>query len=198
MARFFFICDRWMAVEEDDGMVERILPVAGTGDLTQFKLPVAGTGDLTQFKQLFNKSVRKKMTNDHLWVSVFSRPTRSSFTRVQRISCCVALLFLTMITNCMFFKAQDPDHATEVHIGPITLTLQQLYISIVSTLIVFPPSLTIVTIFRKVRLGPQQSLHLLGFFPGSWNFDGQLEIKEFCRKSWDFDVAKKLKFCETF
>jgi len=115
-------------------------------------LPVAGTGDLTQFKQLFNKSVRKKMTNDHLWVSVFSRPTRSSFTRVQRISCCVALLFLTMITNCMFFKAQDPDHATEVHIGPITLTLQQLYISVVSTLIVFPPSLTIVTIFKKVRV----------------------------------------------
>jgi len=25
-------------------------------------------GDLTQFKQLFNRSVRKKMTNDHLWV----------------------------------------------------------------------------------------------------------------------------------
>jgi len=109
-------------------------------------------GDLTQFKQLFNRSVRKKMTNDHLWVSVFSRPTRSSFTRVQRISCCVALLFLTMIANCMFFRAQDPDHGTEVHIGPITLTLQQLYISVVSTLIVFPPSLTIVTIFRKVRI----------------------------------------------
>ena len=28
-----------MAVEEDDGMVERILPVAGTGDLTQFIRP---------------------------------------------------------------------------------------------------------------------------------------------------------------
>jgi len=26
-----------MAVEEDDGMVERILPVAGSSDLTQFK-----------------------------------------------------------------------------------------------------------------------------------------------------------------
>jgi len=39
----------------------------------------------------------------------------------------------------------------EVHIGPITLTLQELYISIVTTLIVFPPSLTITMIFRKVR-----------------------------------------------
>ena len=57
----------------------------------------------------------------------------------------------TMITNCMFFEAQDPDHGTEIHIGPITLTLQELYISVVSTLIVFPPSIIIVTIFRRVR-----------------------------------------------
>jgi len=57
----------------------------------------------------------------------------------------------------MFFKAADPDHATEVHIGPITLTLQQLYISVVSTCIVFPPSLTIVTIFKKV-CAPSHSL----------------------------------------
>ena len=60
-------------------MVERILPVAGTGDLTQIIQPAGcpssgAVSDLTQFKQLFNKSVRKKMTNDHLWVSVFSLP----------------------------------------------------------------------------------------------------------------------------
>jgi len=116
-----------------------------TGDLCHLFSPVPTCSHLRL------PSPARFRLRSHLWVSVFSRPTRSSFTRVQRISCCVALLFLTMITNCMFFKAQDPDHAKEVHIGPITLTLQQLYISIVSTLIVFPPSLTIVTIFRKVR-----------------------------------------------
>ncbi|ESP04060.1 hypothetical protein LOTGIDRAFT_73820, partial [Lottia gigantea] len=88
--KFFFLCDRWLAVEEDDGMVDRIIPVAGINDLIAFK-------------QLFSSSARKKLANEHLWVSVFSRPTRSNFTRVQRISCCMALLFLTMITNCMFF-----------------------------------------------------------------------------------------------
>jgi polycystin 1L2 len=135
--RFFFVCSRWMAVEEDDGQIERIIPVAGANDLTQFN-------------QMFAQSVRKKFSNDHMWASIFSRPTRSTFTRVQRVSSCVALLFLTMITNCMFFKSADPDHATEVHIGPITLTIQQIYISVVSTCIVFPPSVLIVTIFRKV------------------------------------------------
>jgi len=36
-----------MAVEEDDGMVERILPVAGSGDLTQFTWVVRERLDLT-------------------------------------------------------------------------------------------------------------------------------------------------------
>ena len=71
--RSIFLCDRWLAVEEDDGMVDRILPVAGIEDLIAFK-------------HLFTSSARKKMANDHLWLSVFSRPTRSNFTRVQRLS----------------------------------------------------------------------------------------------------------------
>ena len=86
--------DKWFAVEEDDGMVDRLIPVAGLDDLTNFS-------------HLFTDSLTKKLTNDHLWVSVISRPTRSSFTRYQRISCCVCLLFMTMITNCMFFKAEE-------------------------------------------------------------------------------------------
>lgn len=114
-------------------------------------IPVAGKEDMTQFGQLFSHSVRKKFSNDHLWFSVFSRPTRSSFTRVQRISCCVSLLFLTMIVNCMFFKSVDPDHTTSVHIGPIEITLQQIYISVVSTCIILPPSIIIVTIFRYTK-----------------------------------------------
>ncbi len=29
MAKSYFICQKWLAVEKDDGRVERILPVAG-------------------------------------------------------------------------------------------------------------------------------------------------------------------------
>lgn len=140
--RFFFVCSQWMAVEEGDGQIERVIPVAGKDDMTQFG-------------QLFSHSIRKKFSNDHLWFSVFSRPTRSSFTRVQRVSCCFSLLFMTMIVNCMFFKSTNPDHTTSVHIGPITITLQQLYISVVSSLIILPPSVAIITIFKKSR--PKQN-----------------------------------------
>ncbi|KAL4239723.1 hypothetical protein ACF0H5_000526 [Mactra antiquata] len=140
--RYFFLCNRWLACEEDDGMVDRILPVAGIEDLVAFK-------------QLFSSSVRKKLTSDHLWLSVFSRPTRSSFTRVQRISCCMSLLFLTMITNAMWFKSdgdeQKQDNVVALKVGPISFTLQQIFISLASTLIVFPPSFLLITLFRRTK-----------------------------------------------
>ncbi|XP_069123478.1 uncharacterized protein [Argopecten irradians] len=137
--RYFFLCDRWLAVEEDDGMVDRILPVAGLDDLAAFK-------------QLFSSSVKKKLTNDHIWFSVFSRPTRSNFTRVQRISCCVSLLFMTMITNAMWFKSEDNNANTSaMKIGPVSFTLQQVFVSFASTLIVFPVNFILMTFFRKCR-----------------------------------------------
>lgn len=93
---------------------------------------MASIEDLVAFKQLFSSSVRKKLTSDHLWLSVFSRPTRSSFTRVQRISCCMSLLFLTMITNAMWFKSdgeadqQSNKQVVAMSIGPFSFTLSQV------------------------------------------------------------------------
>ncbi|KAK7506559.1 hypothetical protein BaRGS_00002034, partial [Batillaria attramentaria] len=138
----YFLCDKWLAVEEDDGMVDRILPVAGINDLIAFK-------------HLFSSSARKKLANDHLWFSVFSRPTRSNFTRVQRISCCMSLLFLTMITNAMWFKGESEQGeqkvTTGIKLGPIQFTLGQVFISFASTMIVFPVNFLLVLLFRRCR-----------------------------------------------
>lgn len=89
-------------------------------------LPVAGLEDLVAFKQLFSANVRKKLSNEHLWFSVFSRPTKSSFTRAQRISCCMSLLFMTMITNAMWFKSDDNAKQSQaLKVGPLSFTVQQ-------------------------------------------------------------------------
>ncbi|KAK3090847.1 hypothetical protein FSP39_015186 [Pinctada imbricata] len=139
--RFIFLCGRWLAVEEDDGMVDRILPVAGLEDLAAFK-------------QLFNSNLRKKITSDHLWFSVFSRPTKSNFTRAQRISCCMSLLFMTMITNAMWFKGENDDktdNSQTLKFGPVSFSMQQLFISFASTMLVFPVNFILMTFFRKCR-----------------------------------------------
>lgn len=107
--QFFFICDRWLAVEEDDGQVNSILKllINDTIEIESFKIerviPVAGKHDLTAFDQLFYAKTQKNLFDGHIWFSVFRRPPRSSFTRVQRLTCCLSLIYCTMVANIMFF-----------------------------------------------------------------------------------------------
>ena len=88
--RYFFLCGRWLAVEEDDGLLDRILSVAGHEEINGFG-------------HVFFSSARKNLTDDHLWLSVVSRPTRSNFSRLQRLTCCMALLYSSMLANAMWY-----------------------------------------------------------------------------------------------
>ncbi|KAK3612419.1 hypothetical protein CHS0354_032020 [Potamilus streckersoni] len=134
---FVFLCKRWLAVEEEDGMVDRLLPVASHEDLTNFN-------------NIFFSSTKKKLTDSHLWISIFSRPHRSSFTRVQRLSCILSLLMTTMLASAMFFLADERvENAQAFVLGPFKFTLHEGYISIVCSLIVLPVNIAIDQIFRR-------------------------------------------------
>ena len=135
----WFICDRWLAVEEEDGMVERTLTPASKEELTSFNL-------------LFSTEARKNLTDNHLWFSVVARPAKSSFTRVQRLSCCLSVLLSTMLANAMFYEVGDESSTgTSVHVGPFTFSMKQLSIGITSSLVVLPANVLIVMFFRKAR-----------------------------------------------
>lgn len=137
--RWYFICERWLAVEEDDGRVERVLPVASEKELTHFQ-------------HLFVSKTVRELGDGHLWFSVVSRPANSPFTRVQRISCCLSLLCCTMITNCMFYqKGGEGEKATMIQIGTYEFDLKVFIIGIQASLIVFPVNFALVQIFRNVR-----------------------------------------------
>lgn len=135
----WFICDRWLAVEEDDGMVERTLVPASKEQLTSFNL-------------LFSTEARKNLTDNHLWFSVVARPAKSNFTRVQRLSCCLSVLLSTMLANAMFYEVGDESSTgTSVHVGPFSFSIKQLSIGITSSLVVLPANVLIVMFFRKAR-----------------------------------------------
>ena len=111
--------------------------------------------NLKSFSHLFTRSIKKKLSDDHLWFSIFSRPVRSNFSRLQRLSCCISLLFCTMISNAMFYRqeveATQNKSSVLIKLGPIQFTLTQLWISFISTLVVLPINLIIVTLFRKAK-----------------------------------------------
>ena len=138
-SKTWFLCDRWLAVEEDDGEIERNLRPASGEDLTKFNL-------------LFQIEARKNLSDGHIWFSVIKRPARSNFTRVQRLSCCLCILLTTMLANAMFYQ-NDPSSsgAGVLKVGPISFSLQQLSIAITSSLVVLPVNLFVVWIFRTAR-----------------------------------------------
>ena len=105
---------------------------------------------MRQFGLVFNSTWGREMTDGHLWFSLVWRPTFSTFTRVQRLSCCLALLFSSMIANAMFYgRLEETEKGLVLQLGPISISPQMIYIATISTLIVFPVNFIIVLIFRK-------------------------------------------------
>ncbi|XP_025098102.1 LOW QUALITY PROTEIN: polycystic kidney disease protein 1-like 2 [Pomacea canaliculata] len=128
----------------------------------------------------------------HLWLSCFMRPAPSTFTRVQRVSCCLVLLLLTMITSAMFYKAEDSETGEsanslgmEVKVGFLRFSLTTLWTSSVSIVITSVPMMIFVLIFRNYRPlpGPRTKKHLKGKPPELTNVDEKPELKENTGKS---------------
>ena len=101
---YHFVCDAWLAVESETGEIDKRLHVANEKDLAAFHLVFASTAS-------------KGLLDGHIWFSIFTRPKYSTFTRVQRLSSCLLLIFLTMVTNAMFFGAGEGVAKIKVRIG---------------------------------------------------------------------------------
>ena len=73
------------------------------------------------------------------------------------LAACFSTLFLAMITNCMFFQSGNGNSTTLISIGPIDISSQQLYASVISSLIVVPPVLIITMVFSKSGRKPNKT-----------------------------------------
>lgn len=114
-----------------------------------FSLQTATNHDLTQFNVLFVNATRRNLFDGHIWLSVYTRPAQSTFTRVQRLSCCLSVLFCTMATNAMFFQTTGGQDTT-IKLGPIQLSWRLIMIGIQTSFIVMPVNVLLVSIFRKL------------------------------------------------
>lgn len=108
---------------------------------------------MISFKKMFNTKIRKEICDNHLWFSVAYRPARSTFTRLQRLSCCLSLLFSFMVATAMFYGSgpQPGDTSGSVQMGPIKINMRMLIIGIESALVVVPVNILIVSLFRNSK-----------------------------------------------
>ena len=133
-----FLCYRWLAVDEGDGQIQRLLPIANAEDLKRFR-------------HLFVSRATSELTDAHLWFSVKFRPLSSPFTRVQRVSCCLTLLLTSMMVNAMWYEREGTGNGSQINLGLFTFSWDEIFIGVCSSLIVFPLNLLLVQIFRRSR-----------------------------------------------
>ncbi|XP_048575421.1 uncharacterized protein LOC5516858 isoform X2 [Nematostella vectensis] len=143
-----FLCNRWFAVDEGDGMIDRVVPMTSQEELKHFKT-------------IFMDKTKKDLTDSHLWFSIVWRPPDSNFTRVERVSCCLSFLLCTMMANAMWYEVPTGSN-TQVDIGPVQFSWEQVSIGIMSSMVVFPINLVIVQIFRNCKAKKNRGKRLLG------------------------------------
>ena len=130
--KIYFICEKWFALDKDDSKIERIL----FPSLDEEK---------RKYKYLLAKQAKQKLSDEHLWFSIFARPVQSSFTRLDRLTCCFVLLSISMLMNIMYYGVDTSSSTDGIKIGSyVNITIQQISVGVITSLIVFPPSILLV------------------------------------------------------
>ncbi len=113
--KYYFLCEKWLAVEKDDGQIERLLPLS-----TEVQK--------TEILYLLQKNTKEKAKDGHLWLSLFLRPKQSTFTRLDRAVCVFVILYMNMLMNLMYYtiKEDSPEPGTALILGPLCITLSQV------------------------------------------------------------------------
>ncbi|XP_048586645.1 LOW QUALITY PROTEIN: polycystic kidney disease protein 1-like 2 [Nematostella vectensis] len=164
--RWVFPCNRWLAVDKDDGMLDCTLT------------PHYG---LSALKTSFAEKSANDFADDHLWVSVVARSPCNFFSRVQRATCCLSLFTSAMIANAMFYNIGGKSEKV-FRLGPMEFGLRQIVIGVQSGLIVAPINLLIVQLF-KIGSKLQESYQEKYPIPGNSSKDFSFDYKPLKKKA---------------
>ena len=144
------------------------MPHSTQDDIIVHAAPAGGAEDALY---LLKSASNRKLTDDHVWLSVFSRPVRSRFTRAQRVTVCAAMLYLCFLANAMFYgnrPGRPSDSLFEM--GPLgvdpydvrrsiiclrrtssLICTLQMSVGLISSAIVFLPVALAILLFKRSR-----------------------------------------------
>ncbi|XP_013397107.1 uncharacterized protein LOC106163933 [Lingula anatina] len=138
--QYYFNCGQWLSL---------------TSNTTCIEIDVTAEQNMKNFSVLFNSHSKVGFFDDHTWFSLFKRPSKSNFSRVQRLSVCLSILFMTMMVSCMWYRDEADDTSaarnSSIEIGPLKITFEQIFVGLMGSLIVVPPTALIVHIFKRSR-----------------------------------------------
>ncbi|ERE86471.1 polycystic kidney disease and receptor for egg jelly-related protein [Cricetulus griseus] len=135
---WLFLCRRWLSVD------------------TTLNATFSATNPDESLKRIdfFLIDLSHKLSKNHMWFSVFSDIVPKSYNRLQRLSCCLAMLLSSLVCNIMFFnlnrKGQTESRERRI--------IRSMMIGIESVLITIPVQLLITFFFTYSQKKPPVNL----------------------------------------
>ncbi|KAI8482558.1 hypothetical protein Bbelb_397060 [Branchiostoma belcheri] len=98
-------------------------------------------------KGAISKRIRRTFTHE---------PAGSNFSKSERLSCCCAVFNSIMLCNAMWYKSDEGflTKNTVYDLGFVQITLQELYVSLMSVIMVLPVVLVPARLFRVAASAP--------------------------------------------
>ncbi|CAI5773879.1 kidney disease and receptor for egg jelly-related [Podarcis lilfordi] len=146
-----FMCRKWFALDKADGLIERTLVV------TQPAAPL----NKIDFLMI---NIASDLVDCHLWFSIFAPVCTTSLNRLQRLSCCLAILLCILLINVMFFNADEDRNMFSEELQ----YLRSIIIGIQSAFIAFPLQM-IVTASLKYSQKEPSPLNAMETYPPEYS-----------------------------
>ncbi|XP_027986851.2 polycystin family receptor for egg jelly [Eptesicus fuscus] len=135
---WLFMCREWLSIETS---LDRTFPV--TDPNTPLRRMDFLLIDATD-----------KLGRNHMWFSMFASVIARGFNRLQRLSCCLAMLLSTLLCNIMFFNL-DPE---EKPASQGSRYVRSMVIGLESVMITLPVQVVITGLFVYSQRRPQATL----------------------------------------
>ncbi|XP_016077697.1 PREDICTED: polycystic kidney disease and receptor for egg jelly-related protein [Miniopterus natalensis] len=135
---WLFMCRAWLSV---DSSLDRTFPVTDPDE------PL-------RREDFFLINAADRLGKGHMWFSVFAGVIAQGFTRLQRLSCCLAMLLSSLLCNIMFFNL-DTDKDSKPRASRY---IRSMAIGLESVLITLPVQVTITLLFTYSQRSPQATL----------------------------------------
>uniref|UniRef100_A0A8C6CI33 Polycystin family receptor for egg jelly n=2 Tax=Monodon monoceros TaxID=40151 RepID=A0A8C6CI33_MONMO len=135
---WLFMCREWLSIDTSLDRTFQVTPPDKSLNRMDF----------------FLTDLSYRLGRSHMWFSVFSGVIATPFSRLQRLSCCLAMLLSSLLCNIMFFNLNKEKEAASQE-GKY---LRSMAIGMESVLITIPVQLMITSLFIYSQRRPQVTL----------------------------------------
>jgi polycystin 1L2 len=129
-----FNCERWLADDKEDGLIDRLLNASSD----QEKLEI---------EYSLKRESGHAIFDGHLWLLLLFKPTRSVFTRLDRLICCFVLVCMDMLLNIIYYSSTSAKNRG-LQITPFYLSPEEVGVGIVGNLLLTCPMVLLILLFR--------------------------------------------------